>query len=1478
MHFKVKNILTYIPGIIFLCLFFAGKVYSQKVAVERFEHLNTRQGLSENSVISIYCDKKGYMWFGTMNGLNQYDGKKFKIYESKPYQDFTLTNNRISNIWEDEQGFLWVETYNGYYHYLDRQHNKFYTYPFYEKSEEEKYSRVNVFTQITDNEIWLGSSQSGIYKLTYDPVNTNYKTKHFLSRGVSSLTNNSISFIKKDSQNNVWVGARKGLNLLKDSYNKEENYSFEHFFIDKEFSCSDNFNDNIWFGTTGGTIIFYNNNTRNFEQAERPSSSYSEPVTLLESYCDTSIIAGFENGLLVFYDQGGKSQHKLEFNTSVRSVYVDRDKNVWVSTDLFGIYKVNKEKQVQYYILTPKEIEPLIDDERKYIYEDILGNLWIGLHGAGLAYYNKSSGEFDFFRNNPYDPASISSNFVHCLTNDKSGILWIGTGQATGGVNKLIPVNPAFKNVIPHENVQNVMDNLVRSIFEDSYGNIWMGSKSGKLYIYNQGYELLYSFKNIHTVKGSLPGYNIYTIIQDKDGYIWMGSKGGGISVSKKPLEDYNEDYSEIKFDVFKHNPADSGSLSSNFVYSIIEDKHRNIWIGTYGGGISLLKHESIKKGDNIFERINTSNSNLSNDAIRQIFEDSKGRIWIGTIQGVNLLERNIKNSVSKSFVKFNYSRDDNESISYNDIIHIFEDSEHTLWFGTFGGGINKLVELENKPVRFENYNKKNGLCNDAVFGILEDTRGFLWLSTENGISRFDKVNNTFENYDQNNGLLSGAFSENTCTLTKSGHLLFGNSKGTLVIDPLKLKHTKFKPPVVFTNFQLSNKDVNIEDKKSPLSKSLEYTDLITLNYKQSSFSIEYSALSYFDPGKNEYAFKLDPFDENWNNVGNQSKATYTNLPPGKYTFMIKAANWDGTWNDTPKTLEIVIRPPWWKTKIAFISYLILLIVLGEITRRIISRFMKMRNNLRVERKVNEIKLKFFTNISHELRTPLTLIMGPLTDIRNTQKLPEQISHSIELMYKNGSRMLRLINQLLDFRKIQNEKLKLNIQKVQLKQFIVDIIRNFELLSERKHIKIEFISEIDDIEAWIDCEKFDIVIFNILSNAFKYSPKKSKIEILLNFNEETQLISISIKDKGVGIPKNKIPLVFQRFTTLSEAEHPYKGYGIGLALSYELIKLHHGNIEIESEENKGARFIIQIPAGKQHFNEDEVNFKESETPSTHLTNIDIEMNEAPEELSEADSSEKFKKGNILIVEDNIEIRDYVFSILQENYCLTVASNGKEALEIIQDQQPDALITDVMMPELNGIQLTQKLKENFDTSHIPVIMLTAKSAFEEQIDGIQSGAEAYIIKPFNAKYLTTVLENILKQRNHIYRKLAKKSFTVPDNIVITPRDQLFLEKVKEIISKNYQDPDYNVERLVEDSLTSRTVFYNKLKGLTGYSPVDFLRRMRLEIARKLLEESGENVSTVAYQTGFNDAKYFSKCFKELFGISPAVIKNKVQQSE
>ncbi|MDZ7607174.1 MAG: two-component regulator propeller domain-containing protein [Cyclobacteriaceae bacterium] len=1191
-------------------------------------------------------------------------------------------------------------------------------------------------------------------------------------------------------------------------------------------------------------------------------------ITLIQQPFGDKLTIGTEkSGLYIYSLKSGKLVGNILAGKTIRRIFRDSQHDLWINTQEFGIYKVDSSfTSIRHYELIPNEIESIVDDERQYIYEDSQKNLWIALHGGGLALFNRETNAFEFYRNSPNDNATISSDNVYCITEDNSGLLWVGTGPADGGVNKIYTINEAFKRIGLEDHIITGNENVVRAVMIDCNGNTWAGTKAGNVHILDQEYKVIHKIHEIPLATGSFPGQNAYTFLQDNEGYVWIGTKGGGVFVSENPVCAPATRYDKIRFHHYAFDPADSSSLSSNIIYSMIQDTNNNIWIGSFEGGLNLVQSRTADRL--VCARINTSNSAISSDKVRYLYQDHENRIWIATDFGINYFDVEKFDPDQPDIHSQLFDPRRKSSLSYNDVIHIYEDSRHTLWLGTSGGGINRLVARYTDSLTFEHINIDDGLINDIVYGIVEDQRGKIWFSTDHGISAYNPSDKTFENFDQSNNLNTDAFNENTCAVTADGQLLFGSNDGLLVVEPGKIKGTNYQPYVALTNFQLFNKDIDITDPDSPLKQDIETLQRIELKYNQSSFSIEYAALSYFAPSKNRYAFRLKNFDADWNEVGNQTKATYTNLAPGNYVFEVKAANWNSDWNDTIRSIEIVIMPPWYKTTTLYLTYAVLFIILFEIIRRSYSRYQKLQNDLEVEKRVNDIKLRFFTNISHEIRTPLTLIIGPIHDLLEVKNIPANIATKLHLIEKNGKRMLRLVNQLLDFRKIQKSKMTLNIHQVELVSFIHSIIENFDLIADHKKIKIVFDAPVDPVSIWVDPNKFDSVIFNILSNALKFSPKGGNVHVRLD-EGTSEYVDLAISDEGVGIPKNKLPQVFERFSPLTQENEEFGSSGIGLAYSYEIMKLHHGDILVNSEYGKGSEFIIRILTGNTHFSQEEIRMEEGESlykvRHEKVTEVDFEL-----ETKETEDLEK--DIHILLVEDNHQILEYLSEYLQKEFTISARVNGHEALEFVNQHQPDLIITDIMMPVMNGIELTKKLKESMDTSHIPVIMLTAKSAIEDQIEGIETGAEAYILKPFNMTYVHAVINNLLKQRSIIQAKYIHNKDEGIAGIKITTKDEKFLNDINRLIVDNYSDPEFNIDKLVDTSYVGRTVFYHKIKSLTGLSPIDFLRQKRLHIAAQLLLETDYNISEVAIMTGFNDVKNFSKRFKEIFNRTPSQYKD------
>jgi signal transduction histidine kinase/ligand-binding sensor domain-containing protein/CheY-like chemotaxis protein/AraC-like DNA-binding protein len=1428
------------------------------IEIERFEQLDTRYGLSQNNVLSIYCDHEDFMWFGTMDGLNRYDGYSFKIIKSEPGKKNTLTHNRISKIWEDQRNFLWVKTYDGYYHYYLRETGEFINFPDYHEVIEEKNSTISSFHETRNKTVWLGTTNSGLYHLTFDETSMRYQNEHYVAEKTPGLLSNAISFILSDPSGKVWVGTDKGLNQL------DNTGKFQQLFEGSAISCGLIADQQLFIGTNNQGLLLLDLQTG--KTANLPDALQNNDLKHIRFIENTRhfLLIGTPNQGLWIYNQQTKQIKQYKKNgRDAQYLFADRTGLIWLKTEQFGVLQIDPEtgSELHFNLVSPEK-RSIIDDERPFFYEDQNQNFWIGIHGGGLALYQRETKSFNFYQNDPLSRNTLSSDFVHCMAEDRSGLLWVGTGQINGGANKVILSNPSFTQVLPEPRFEHLADNVVRAIFEDSNEYIWVATKSGRIYIYNQENELLNSLSTNNKLKTNIPG-NIYCIIEDHEGYIWLGSKGGGVLVSKEPIKNNKRYYQQLSFHQYIHEPGNVHSLSNNNVYTLLEDHQHQIWIGTYGGG--LIRVTGRTASELICKRINQQNSNLSSNEVRFLFEDTNQRLWVATTFGLNVSDLKSGNELPRFETLF-YDPDVPASISYNDVIHIFEDSKQQLWFGTFGAGVSILKTYIGTGSEFMHLKTRNGLSNDAVFSMLEDRSGKIWMGTENGISSYLPARMIFENYDINSGLYTNNYSENACFRLASGKLLFGSIAGVLLIHPETIEKTEYAPKMALTNFQLNNRNIDINDPASPIRQEIGTLEKIDLQYNQSSFSIEYAALSFLAPHLNNYAFMLENFENDWNYVGNQRKATYTNLSAGTYIFMVKAANWDGTWNEIPRQLVINIHPPWWRSTWALIIYFVVSLVLLEFARRIFFKYYRMQNDLQVERRVNDIKLQFFTNISHEIRTPLTLILGPIDDIKASKHLPPEVRNRINMMDRNGRRMLKLINQLLDFRKIQNKKMVLQIETINLNDFVEEICEHFTPVARQKQIDFQLIKSDTSPTVYVDPNKFDSVVFNLLSNAFKYTGQGKKIRVEI-FAPMGEYIEIAISDEGTGISRDKLKYLFQRFTPLSTDDQQLKGTGIGLSLAYEIMQLHKGNILVESDEGKGSRFIISLRTGFGHFEKDELREKtqfnhvhqqpvdEDSTENSPVI-LDVHLNDAP---------------LALIVEDNPEVLLYVSESIKSLFKVETAINGREALDKLKHLHPDVIITDVMMPEMGGIELTKAIKADFNTSHIPVVMLTAKSNMEDQIIGIESGAEAYLLKPFNAEYLRAMVTNLIKQRELVIQKYRDKKAGELFNTKITNKDDQFLNEIFEIIEKHFSDSEFNVEQLISVSVYSRTVLYNKVKGLLGVSPVDLIRQVRLKHAARLITEGGHKISEAAYACGFNDPKYFRKCFKTMFGVNPTEYK-------
>ena len=805
----------------------------------------------------------------------------------------------------------------------------------------------------------------------------------------------------------------------------------------------------------------------------------------------------------------------------------------------------------------------------------------------------------------------------------------------------------------------------------------------------------------------------------------------------------------------------------------------------------------------------------------------------------------------------------------------MYKDSESQIWVSVFGGGLNKLVHYDKErrvPV-FKSYGIREGMNNDVVKSIVEDKDGNLWFTTEIGLSCFNKDTEQFRNYDRYDGFLNVELEESSALRTLSGDLWLGSRQGILTFSPNKLETQNMNYDTRIVDFKISNRDLRSFHEDPVLKESITFADAIRLKYNQSMFTIEFAALNFYNPNRVFYRYILEGYEKEWHYNGKNRIASYTNVPPGSYTFRVETIDEANPELVSNRTLAITILPPWWLSWWAIVIYVVLGIIALYFSLRLAFFMIKMKNDIYIEQKVSEMKIKFFTNISHELRTPLTLIKGPIQELREHETLSPKGVQYVELMEKNTNQMLQLVNQILDFRKIQNGKMRLHVSLIDFNELVVSFQKEFRVLSEENEVSFTFQLPDAAIMIWADKEKLSIVIRNIISNAFKFTPSGGSIHVVAGLTEDGEHCFLRVEDNGIGIPQNKLTEVFERFSQGENAKNSYyQGTGIGLALSKEIVNLHHGVIRAESPEGKGTVFIVELLLGKEHYRISEVDFYVSDTetaPAGDVSSTDIMAEEDSEEQTEIDAS----LPNLLLVEDNKDLCQLIKLQLEDKFNIHIANNGVDGLKKVHLYHPDIVVTDQMMPEMDGLEMLQSIRKDFQISHIPVIILTAKNDEGAKTKAITLGANAYITKPFSKEYLLARIDQLLSERllfrERIRLQMENQKTTEEDSYeqYLVKKDVQFLEKIHQVIEENMDDSDFNIDTIASGIGLSRSAFFKKLKSLTGLAPVDLVKEIRLNKSVELIKNTDLSISEIAFAVGFKDSGYYSKCFRKKYNQTP-----------
>ncbi len=1344
-------------------------------------------------------------------------------------------------------------------------------------------SKTAVSTIIQDHYgfVWIGTNGAGLHR--YDGMEY-ISYKHELEDEMS-ISSSMIYCSYLDKSNRLWIGTENGLNL----YDRELD-QFKRICLDGSnvgrncnsgISVSSIIEDrdgNLFVGVFEKGLFRLDLNTFMAHHVPNVGSSAATGILNVNSLKvdrDGNIYAGTNIGLK-HYNTKSKALEPFEFhnanklvtlNEAVQSLLIDKENNIWIGGLSKGVYKINRTQKnkviVSHFPITTKRILSLLETPN--------GSVLCGTENDGLIHLDQYGQVIRTYTFDKTNKNSIRSNSIWSLYLDKDERIWMG--YYNSGIGVYDKLYDKFRNIesLPN-NINSLEVSSVTAIAQDQSGNLWMGMDGGGIDIYDPKTNKFTHINENSNLYSGLSARDIQTVFIDSKQNVWAGSWNNGIYFLKNGKK---------RFINFNTQNTD-GELISNSILSFDEDASGIIWIGTFYGGVVSYnpKTEKIKH----YKTKEFTDHKIHTSGVRKVLVDAENNIWIGTTTGLFRINSLDKESFSVMPMRNKMTGKYQNALNANHILSIYESTEGTLWIGTRGAGLCKFDKIKDT---FIWYNELYGLQEENVAAIVEGNDQNIWISGNEGLHKIEFENGNITNYNVNDGLLANDFNFNAVHKDKNGSLYFGSYLGVDFFDPKDVSINKAFPSLYLTGFKLFNKKVIPNTYDSPFQKVISETDSISLTHKQSVFTIEFTGINYTRPEKNQYAYYLEGLEKSWNYVGNTRSATYTNLDYGDYIFRLKAANNDGVWNDDSLNLKITILPPWWKTNWAIFSYIFLFFLGIYLLNKVTKERIKEKQLIKYEREqrskeeeLHKKKLQFFTNISHEFRTPLTLIINPLIDIikSKTYDLPEEVKEKHFIIYKNTNRLSRLINELMDFRKLEINKLKVKAQEINIVDFVKEIVSYFAEEALNKKIDLKVTHNTEDLIAWVDKSMIEKIIFNLLSNAFKVTPEEGEIEVRIDsnfcaevYNKENvqNSFEIQVRDTGPGLEKEQLSKIFERFYQVNNLNKwYYGGTGIGLEVVRSFVELHKGSVEVDSEINKGTTFKIVLPLGKSHFSVDEI-FEDRQNQNIAIKEkLVVPSTNSKEKVIDED----LKKHRLLIVEDNTELRNYLEQELKGNYKIFTATNGNEGLRQAQKEIPDIIITDVIMPEMNGFDFCSKIKTDMQTSHIPLLMLTAKTMHEDRLIGIESGADAYMSKPFDLRILKSRLAQLLSSRQILFNKYFSAISDTEINENTTSLDKEFIEKVLKYINESLSDPDLSVEILASQLHLSRSQFYRKIKTLTGQTANQFLRNIRLQRAKQILEKGYNNISDVCYQVGFSSPSYFTKCFKNHFGILPTEIES------
>ena len=1467
-----------------------------------FTHYSSEDGLSQHTVMSILQDRKGAMWFATWDGINKFDGYTFTTYKAGQGSRISLTNNRVDYMYEDVYGYLWLQTYDNTVHRFNPQTETFEQVP---ATGEGSSLPISAMTILPNGTVWLLTENEGAIRVSVDP-----KTHQLLPKiytPASSLLPAEIYHkIYVDKGGNEWILTNNGLGKIAAGQKNLEAYFTEMKNpiqeAEQAFYSVCEAEDEIYFGSDKGRLWRFQKKDQRFLLLEIPTKRKIVGINLVAP--DEVVVTTDTDGFFTYKLSNYKLTHYSHItcpslsNEPILSTYMDKYSEVWFEQEALGcVMHFNP-----FSMETKREqlkVEPAAADRSRpsfHIHEDIQGVLWVHPFGGGLSYYDREQNKLIPFYNEPGSKDWRFSNKVHSAFSDRQGNLWMGTHSK--GLEKVTFRPTQFHLTVPHPKEVESLSNEVRSLLEDQDQNIWAGLKSGELRVYNKNKQYIgYLTEAGRIAQSGTPLKGVaYNLMQDRNGVLWISTKGNGlVRAEKKPGAFLSYSLTRYQYDV-----DDIYSLSNDNVYCTYEDKNGRLWIATFAGGLNYMDKDSNGNVNFINHRNHLKGYPIDHCyKTRFVTSDNNGHIWVGTTTGAICFDENFTHPERIAFHHYARVPSDPNSLSNNDVHWITHTRQNELFLATFGGGLNKLTSMDAEgKATFASYSVYDGLVSDVLLSICEDEKENLWLSTEHGISKFIPSTGQFENYDDKSITFRVRFNEAATVITSGGDILLGASNGIFRFHPDSIYKSNYVPPMLFSRLYVANQEI-IPGQQSILKNSLDNTKDLVLNHKENIVSIQYAALDYTNPANIQYAYMLEGLDKQWTHVDKLRSATYTHLPKGKYTFKVRSTNSDGVWVENTRSLNIEILPSFWETPLAYLLYVVCIVLFILVAVYVLFTIYRLKHEVSVEQQISDIKLRFFTNISHELRTPLTLIAGPVECVLKNKDLPAEAREQLLVVERNTNRMLRLVNQILDFRKIQNKRMKMQVGRINIVPFVRKVMDNFESIAEEHQIDFVFETEKDDLYLWVDDDKLEKIVFNLLSNAFKYTPNGKMIAVFIREDQDT--VTIEVRDQGIGIADNKKHSIFIRFENLMDKSlfNQSGSSGIGLSLVKELVEMHKASIAVDSKLGEGSSFRVEFLKGKDHYDESvEYILEDTHEVTMFERVIDNNHPSVTEEIAAGGGIDTNHSQQVmLLVEDNPELRHFLRSIFAPKFKVIEAVDGMEGGNKALQFLPDIIISDVMMPIKDGIEMMKALHADVTTSHIPIVLLTAKTAIESKLEGLELGADDYITKPFSAIYLQARVDNILMRRSKqqkAYRAnlmgsdstlpnekeaLREGDTTLPlggepERPEMSSVDRKFMEKLLDLMEENMDNGNLVVDDLVAELAVSRSVFFKKLKMLTGLAPIEFIKEMRIKRSAQLIETGEFNMTQISYMVGINDPRYFSKCFKQRFNMTPTEYRDKV----